>query len=69
MDDAYLPEHLKNSSEVEGYQRIANQFRDRGDTVIWGPDGPYVELNGGFRYDVSMAFMYPSVINFKNVVK
>lgn len=66
MNDAYLPDHLKNSYEREGYQRVANQYRDRGETVIWGPSGPYILLDNGAKFDVSISFMYPTIINLKH---
>ena len=67
-NNAFLPDHLKESSEVEGYQRIANSFYDRGENVQWGPNGPYIEIGTGdkkYKMNISSSFMYPTVFNFK----
>ena len=56
-----LPKHLQRSSEVDGYQRILDSFTKRGETVEWGPNGPYITTDDGHKIDVSFSFMYPRV--------
>ncbi len=70
-ENAYLPPRYLEGEAYEmfgkDYQRIANQLKEQGTEVEWTATGPVSVMrdeNGNRvgEYDISVAFMYPTII-------
>jgi hypothetical protein len=59
-----LPEKYKGGVCGDDYQRILDEFAERGERITWTPSGP-INKDG---VDMALAFMYPSIIDANKIL-